>query len=160
MRIDNWPLDRIMRLPDWCFGRRWWVGEYMGSTQGRAYYRIGDEELPDKFVVWGVLISARSPVCLEALRLTMRLGTILPAAPAEVNGMDRIFEGISIHTITYEFYVNQNGVTWINCERIIHESGGRRLVLISNGDQTIAYEMTAGMLISSMPKEVPDWLIK
>jgi len=160
MRIDNWPLDRIMRLPDWCFGRRWWVGEYMGNVNGGSYYRIGQEHLPDKFVVWGILISARSPNCLEALRLTMRLGTVLPAAAADVNGLDRIFEGISIPTITYEFYVNQNGVTWINAERIIHESNGRRLVMLSNGDQTIQYEMTAGVLISALPKEVPDWLVK
>jgi len=149
-----------MRLPDWCFGRRWWVGEYMGSTNGRAYYHLGAENLPDKFVVWGILICCRSPNCLEAMRLTMRLGTILPAAPADVNGMDRIYEGISIPTITYEFYANPNGVTWINAERNIIESNGRRLVMVANGDQTIAYEMTAGMLISALPKEVPDWLVK
>jgi len=159
MDIRDWPIARIMQLPDWCFGRRWWVGEYMGATNGRAFYNMGDENLPDWFVVWGILISARSPNCLEALRLTMRLGTVLPAAPADVNGMDRILEGVSIPTVTYEFYPNQNGVDWINCDRIVHESQGRRLVMIANGDQTIAYEMTAGMLISSVPKEVPDWLV-
>jgi len=160
MRIDNWPLDRIMRLPDWCFGRRWWVGEYMGRTNGQEYYRLGEDSLPDKFVVWGILIANNCVGMTDAMRLTMRLGTFLPAAPAQVNGMDRIFDGISIPTITYEFYVNPNGLTWINAERIIHESNGRRLVMLSNGDRTNAYEMTAGMLISAMPKEVPDWLVK
>ncbi len=160
MRIDNWPLDRIMRLPDWCFGRRWWVGEYMGGTGGVAEYRIGVENLPDKFVVWGILISARSPACLEALRLTVRLGNVLPAVPADLNVLKRIYQGISVPTITYEFYVNPNGVTWINAGRIIHESNGRRLVMLANGDQVITYEMTVGVLISSMPKEVPDWLVR
>ena len=160
MRIDNWPLDKIMRLPDWCFGRRWWIGEYMGNTKGTVDYRLGVENLPDKFVVWGILISTRSPACLEALRLTIRLGELLPVAPGDVNGLDRILKGVSIQTITYEFYVNPNGLTWINVERVIHESNGRRLVLMANGDQTIAYEMTAGMIISSMPKEVPGWLLR
>ncbi len=159
MDVSRWPIDRILQLPDWCFGRRWWVGEYMGSTQGRAMYRIGEENLPDWFVVWGILISCNSPACLQAMRLTMRLGTILPTEPTDVNGMDRIFDGISKSKITYEFYANPNAVTWINAEKIIHESRGRRLVLIANGDQTIAYEMTAGMLISSIPREVPDWVV-
>jgi len=158
MRIDNWPLDRIMRLPDWCFGRRWWLGEYMGHTAGNVNYLLGAENLPDKFVVWGIYISCRSINCLEAIRLTIRLGTVLPAAAGDVEGLDRIFKGICVPAITYEFCVNPNGVTWVNCERQIIESAGRRLVMISNGDGTIAYYMTVGMHISALPKEVPDWL--
>jgi len=160
MRIDNWPFDRIMRLPDWCFGRRWWVGEYMGNVNGGSYYRLGEEQLPDKFVVWGVMICNRSPNCLEALRLTIRLGNDLPAEPSDLNGLDRIYEGISIPTITYEFYTAPNSITWISAERIIIESNGRRLVLLSSGDEVILYEMTVGVLISAMPKEVPDWLVR
>lgn len=158
MRIDDWPMDRIMRLPDWCFGRRWWVGEYMGSTTGVVFYNFGDEQLPDKFVVWGVLVSCRAPNCLEALRLTIRLGDHLPVSAADAQTMERILKGISIPTICYELYVNQNAVTWINCERLLIESAGRRLALVSNGDQAIGYEMTVGVQISALPKEVPDWL--
>lgn len=158
MDISRWPLDRIMQLPDWCFGRRWWIGEYLGSTVGTVDYRLGEENLPDYFVVWGLLISCRSPACLEAMRLTMRLGTILPTAPGDVNEMDRIFKGISIPSITYEFYPDSNKVTWINAGRIVHESKGRKLVVMANGDQVIQYEMTAGLLISAVPREVPDWL--
>lgn len=132
----------------------------MGSTDGEAFYHIGTESLPDKFVVWGILISARSPACLEALRVTVRLGTALPAVPADVNVLDRICQGISVPAITYEFYVNPNGTTWINAERIIHESNGRKLVVLANGDQVITYEMTVGVLISAMPKEVPNWLVR
>lgn len=159
MRIDNWPLDRIMRLPDWCFGRRYWIGEYMGSTTGVVYYRFGDENLPDKFVIWGVLVSCRSPNCLEALRVTIRLGHRTPTSGADANTMERLLKGISIPSITYELYCDSNGVTWIGCERLIVESAGRRLALVSNGDQAIGYEATVAILISAMPKEVPDWLI-
>ena len=160
MDISKWPSHKILELPDWCFGRRWWVGDYLGSTVGRAMYLIGEENLPDKFVVWGILIACRSPACLEALRLTMRLGTTLPITVEDVNGLDRIFKGISVAKITYEFYVNSNDTKWINAGRIVHESRGRRLVMVANGDQVVAYEMTAGMLISSVPREVPDWLVK
>ncbi|GAH71077.1 unnamed protein product, partial [marine sediment metagenome] len=41
----------------------------------------------------------------------------------------------------------------------IIESQGRKLAFVSNGDQVIPYETNIGIQISSMPKEVPDWLI-
>lgn len=158
MRIDNWPLDRIMRLPDWCFGRRYWVGSYSGSTTGVANYHISEEQLPDKFVVWGVFISNRSPACLEALRLTIRLGDHAPANVADALTMERLFKNISVPTIVYEFYVAQNAVTWVPLQRQLVESSGRRIAFVSNGDQVIQYEMTVGVQISALPKEVPDWL--
>ena len=159
MNIDNWPMDRIMRLPDWCFGRRWWIRDYMGGTAGGIEFRLGDEQLPDKFVVWGVLTACRAPNCLEAIRLTVRLSDHAPSGVADVNSMERLLKGISIPTITYELYVNQNGVYWIGGQRQIIESAGRKLAYTSNGDQAITYEMTVGVLISALPKEVPDWLI-
>lgn len=158
MRIDDWPMDRIMRLPDWCFGRRWWVGSYCGSGTGVVYYNIIGENLPDKFVVWGVLITCRSPACVGAMRVTLRLGEHVPTGVPDLLTMERLLKGISVPNIVYEFYTNPNGVDWVNCEREIVESAGNRITLASNGDQTNAYEMTVGVLISALPKEVPDWL--
>lgn len=132
----------------------------MGSTSGRIYYRAGEEKLPNRFVLWGILVSARSVNCLEALRLTIRLAGSAAASVEAGKAQDRLLDGISISGILYELYVNQNGVTWIGCERQLVEPNGRRLSLISNGDQSIAYEMTVGILISAVPTEVPDWLVK
>jgi len=160
MDISKWQPARIMQLPDWCFGTRWWVGEYMGSTSGVAYYRLGEEALPQKMVVWGVLVSCRSVNCLEAMRLTIRLGNTTPTTPAQINILERVLKGISIASITYELFVNQNGTTWINAGRQLIQANGRSLVMLANGDQSIAYEMTVGILISAVPTEVPDWLVK
>lgn len=160
MDIRRWSPNQVMQLPDWCFGPRWWVGEYMGNTSGQIYYHSGAEVLPDKFVLWGILISARSPSCLEALRLTIRLAGSKPASVADGKAKDRLLDGISTEDILYELYVNQNGTTWIGCERQLVEPNGKRLSLVSNGDQAIAYEMTVGILISAVPTEVPDWLVK
>lgn len=132
----------------------------MGSTTGIAYYRGGEEVLPSRFVLWGILISARSPCCLEALRLTIRLAGSAVATAAAAVLLDRLLKGISTADILYEFYVNPNGVTWIGSERQLVEPNGRKLSLVSNGDQTIQYEMTVGILISAVPVEVPDWLVK
>lgn len=159
MDIRKWSMSEIMQLPDWCFGRRWFVGSYMGSTGGLAYYYLGEDQLPERFVVWGVLVASRSPNCLEALRLTIRLGQHTPSDVADALKMDRLFKDISTSSILYEFYVPQNGTIWLGCQRVLITSLDRRLALVSNGDQSIAYEMTVGVLISEVPREVPDWLI-
>lgn len=159
MDIRNWNANKVLQLPDWCFGNRYWVGEYMGSTGGTVYYRGGEEILPDKFMLWGVLVSARSVNCLEALRLTIRLAGAAVATVAAAKLIERVLKSISTADILYELYVNQNGVTWIGDIRQLVEPNGKRLALVSNGDQTIAYEMTVGLLISAVPKEVPDWLV-
>ncbi|GAI97239.1 unnamed protein product [marine sediment metagenome] len=151
--------NQVMQLPDCCFGPRWWIGEYMGSSTGVAYTRKGQELLPQRFVLWGILVSSRSPACLEALRLTIRLAGDVAADTAAAKLQDRLLDGISTADILYELYVNQNGVDWINCGRQLIESRGRRLSLVSNGDQVIAYEMTVGILVSAVPTEIPDWLV-
>jgi len=158
MKLDNWPLDRIMRLPDWCFGRRYWVGTYTGDTGGKVFYDISEENLPDKFVVWGVLFSCNSPGMTNAMRATLRLGTRAPLNVAETMGLDRVLKGISQPDILYEFYVNANGLSYVPNQRLLVESAGRRIVVVTNGDQSNAYEMTSGVIISALPKEINEWL--
>lgn len=160
MDVRGWNNNQIMQLPDWCFGGRWWIGEYLGSTTGVVDKREGQELLPQRFVLWGILVSAKSPVCLQALRLTIRLGGSGSAGSVDVYKQTRLLAGISKAEILYELYVNPNGISWIGCERQLIESRGRRLSLVSNGDQAIAYEMTVGILVSAVPTEIPDWLVK
>lgn len=159
MKIDNWPLDRIMRLPDWCFGRRWWVGSYMGSPTGVVEYRMCEENLPDKFVIWRFMSCCRCAAPVNPMRLTIRLGDHQPEDMADAMAMDRLFKGISTPGIAYEFYLSQWDLTWMDCERMLVESSGRKLCFVTNGDQVTEYEMTVAVLISSMPKEVPDWIV-
>lgn len=132
----------------------------MGSTTGVICYRSGQEKLPYRFVLWGILISAMSPSCLQALRLTIRLAGSAAASADAAKAQDRLLKGISTADIMYELFVNQNGTTWIGGIRQLVEPNGKRLSLASNGDQSIAYEMTVGILVSAVPNEVPDWLVK
>jgi len=159
MNIDNWPLDRIMRLPDWCFGRRWWTGTYTGTTNGGSEFWICEENLPDKFVVWGVMFSFRTPNGTNMMRVSIRLGDRLPANLDEFRTKERVFKNVSVPNIVYEFYVPSNDIRWIPAERQLIESAGRRMVMLTNGDGVNTHEGTVALLISAMPKEVPDWLI-
>lgn len=159
MNVSRWPLHKIMMLPDWCFGQRWWIGAYQGGTNGVVHYNMAEENLPDIFVTWGVLISNRAPSATEAHRVTIRLGDKKPADLAATKACDRLMKGISTPGIAYEFYPASNATTWIPGVRTITESKNRKLVIVSNGDQVNSYEMTVGILISSVPKEVPDWVV-
>lgn len=160
MDISKWNTNQIMQLPDWCFGGRYWVGEYMGGTLGVVEYKSGQEVLPHRFVLWGIMLSARSPNCLEALRLTIRLAGSAPSSATNAETMALLLDGISTAGTVYEFYPVQNGVTWIGPIRQLVEPNGRKLSMVSNGDQAITYEMTVGLLISAVPTEIPDWLVK
>lgn len=159
MDISKWSLSEVMQLPDYCFGERYWVGDYVGGTNGVVERKIGADELPKKFVVWGVFISCRSPSCTEAIRLTIRLCDALDALTADATPFERLLKNISTPDIVYEFYVNANGVEWIGINRQLVRPVFRRLGLIANGDQSNTYEMTVGVLISEVPQEVPDWLV-
>lgn len=159
MRIDNWPLDRIMRLPDWCFGRRWWVGTYTGATNGVVSRWMVEEELPDRFVLWKIMLSSNSIGMTQAMRATIRLGDHAPIVGENINLWDRLLKGISITTMVYELYYQPNSIICINGLRQLVEAGNRRMCYVVNGDQTNTYEGTIGCLISALPKEVPDWLI-
>lgn len=132
----------------------------MGGTSGVVEYKSGKEILPHRFVLWGIMTSARSPSCTEALRLTIRLAGSAAASVDAAKDLDRLLAGISEPNILYEFYVNANGVEWIGCERQLVEPNGRKLSLVTNGDQSNTYEMTVGILISAVPTEIPDWLVK
>jgi len=159
MDISNWPNYKMMMLPDWCFGQRWWIGSYAGNTTGKIYHWCAEENLPDKFVVWGILLCFMSPADAQAMRVTIRLARDTAAITADVKGCERLCKGVSSHKIQYELFANQNGVTWINNLRIIVESKDRKLGFVTNGDQAIAYEGTVGVLISGVPREVPDWVV-
>ena len=159
MDISTWPDYKIMMLPDWCFGRRWWVGSYAGNTKGEIYQFCTEESLPDKFVVWGILMSFQEAAATQAMRVTIRLTRNTAAITDDTKGQERMCKGISSHKIQYEFYANQNGVTWINNLRLIVESKDRKIGFVTNGDQAIAYEGTVGVLISGVPRKVPDWVV-
>lgn len=158
MNITSWPLDRIMTLPDWCFGRRWWIGTYCGEVGGGVAYFTCQEKLPDFFVVWGVFICCRCVAPVNPMRVTIRLGEHLIVSAADALTMDRLMKGMSTPDIVYEFYTSQWDPFWMNSERLLIESKGRDIQVMTNGDQLTAYEMTVAVQISAMPKEVPDWL--
>ena len=52
MDIRNWPMNRIMQLPDCCFSRRWPVGVSWLGEAVSVGYDISEAGLPERCVIW------------------------------------------------------------------------------------------------------------
>jgi len=73
MDVKNWSFDRIMQLPDWCFGKRWWIGEYIGTTAAELVYFTIKDRLPDRFVLWSMLVQGTDREAGTGINLTIKL---------------------------------------------------------------------------------------
>lgn len=158
MDIRNWPIDQIMQLPDFCFGRRWAVGLGFTLAGAGAVYDISKLDLPDRIVIWGVaVVSEGSPTATNHLGLA--LGDIVSTSDAEFNALEQLFRGIQAadnETGQFESVtVNADALPRIR-EPVI--TNGRKLIgrVIRHTGASVG--CTVNLIISSIPTEVPDCL--
>ncbi len=158
MDIRNWPLDRIMQLPDHCFGRRWPVGLGFTLATGAAEYDMAEGALPDRMVVWGVNITAEgSPTATNHIELAM--GDRAPKTEAEVELLEKIFTGIKASDGDFgQFEATPAGGSMLTNLRMPVASQGRRLVGQCKRHVGASVAATIIIIISSIPNEVPDCL--
>ncbi|MBA7684077.1 hypothetical protein ES703_92467 [subsurface metagenome] len=159
MDIRNWSMNRIMQLPDCCFGRRWPVGLSFGIRNADPVFDICEAALPEVCILWEVSLFVRGLLQTSAGFL-LALGDQLPTTEAEFFACETVFSGIEApeahrgeiefdsHSGPHIFHIRQPVAT-----------AGRRFV----GRAIRVLGETAGVqafiVISSIPTEVPDWLI-
>ncbi len=159
MDVRNWPMDRIMQLPDRCFGRRWFVGMISGKEDAGADYIVAEPELPTAMVVWGMYLTIRQ-TAITGWKLSYRLGPDMVYDAASFDALERVFPNLAHISFLYEIWSNNCDQMIVTGLRNFVEPNGRRLVMaIATVDGTGYREAAAGLLISSIPKEVPDWLL-
>lgn len=159
MDISKWPLDKIMALPDWCFGMQWWVGNYVGTTGGVMTYFLIEESVPNRFVLWDVMFCIPMQTAGVRADATLRLCNEAPT-DISVKTMPYLVRGFSERVLYYEFKLPQKQTTHIGPMRIGVESQGKHvgggLKLVS---ETANCESSVSLLISGIPREVPDWVV-
>jgi len=159
MNVSRWPLDRIMQLPDWCFGRRWWIGEYIGTAGGELVYVTIKDRLPDRFVLWSILVQGTDWTAATGIDLTLRLANVAGDNDSFWNA-DRLFHQIASEGLTYEFFLTVKGPFYLPYIRSVHESKNNRICVgFKLRLETEACQNQIAVLISSVPREVPDWLV-
>ena len=156
MDISKWPLYKIMQLPDWCFGNRWWVGVNIGTALAEAVPFIIDESVPDVFVLWDVIVlSAEAP---EQTRtdLTIRLCPQMPTT-ANVRDFKRLLKGLSKPLEYYELQLPSDIAVHIGPMRNMVEAGNDRIGgIFKRIGATATQQAQVGCLISGIPREIPD----
>lgn len=158
MDVKNWSVDKIMQLPDWCFGRRWWVGTYIGTAAGAVTYFQIEEQLPERFIVWMMMVSGTDRTAGTGIDLTLRMSAQVPDAESILRHR-RIFPGIALGTMMYEFFLDDKPGTLIGGMRNVVEARGERVGgAFKIRNETATCENMIALLISSFPREVPEWL--
>ncbi len=84
MDIRNWPLDRIMQLPDHCFGRRWPITLLTPVVQTVTYYDISEMALPEKCVIWELVFYGYGVLGGELTGWSFALGDVLPTTADKI----------------------------------------------------------------------------
>jgi hypothetical protein len=159
MRIDHWPFDRIMQLPDWCFGQRYVVSCSPRAYDGALAWDISEIALPEKFVLWELLWDSYN--CswpIDYIRIA--LGDQLPTAHAQFMELTPLIMGLGAQgpeprEIAGCIY---QPLHLVNIRKP-YQSCGRRLVCEAYATAGKTNYTHVIIVVSAMPKEVPDWLI-
>ena len=158
MNIRGWPLDRIMQLPDCCFGRRWPIFfSDKRETAGDTFY-ISEFALPERCVLWEINFNWEQfvPVVGAYVKgsVGIALGDILPANLVEFIALESMIPGADQILTGGRVLVADMHLKMKN----LYQVSGRRVVVRFYAPGPTSWYATLGLIVSSIPTEVPDWL--
>ena len=159
MDIRHWGLNRIMQLPDHCFGRRFLVSSNMNVLAAQRVWDISEVALPDVCVIWELVIMVAGTFG-TFLWVQIALGDQLPAAVATFDALDPLFMGLGEQGAEPRtIRVEADNVLHLDRLRMPVAAQGRRLVVEMTTDDGITASGMVAIVVSGVPKEVPDWLV-
>ncbi len=159
MDIRKWSLHKIMALPDWCFGVKWWVGTYIGTAADAVTYFLIEESVPDKFVLWDVLISSTGGTAGSSCNVTLRLCRQVPTS-GTLKNYRRLLTNMSTRQMSYDIHLPPIATTHLGPMKNLIEAENDRIGgALKIPSETATCENSVACLISAIPKEVPDWVV-
>ena len=158
MNIEKWNIKKIMQLPDWCFGQRWPVCVSNSTGLGVTKWDISEVAFPNVGVIWEVLLPTYYMTLADDW-FRLALGQQVPKNTAMMDKLDPLIMGLgrqgaeprkiggfSYHSMS------------IRKMRKVMEFQGRKLVLETKSSADKVLYINVVVIVSSIPKEVPDWL--
>ncbi len=159
MDIRNWPLDKIMQLPDEVFGARWFVGTSATPGNSVVEFDISELALPNHAVIWG-LTAIASSISTVSADVILRLGDKLPASDAEFNAMELLFPALqALDGVRSSIAMSRSTALSIPNMRKPVAAQGRRLVVRFFNSNVVDMELSVTLLVSGIPSNVPDFLV-
>ena len=159
MDIRNWPMDRIMQLPDHCFGQRWLTCVQATSAAIGPLFDISEFGFPEWTVIWNMSVWYVQPGDVY-VGVALSLGDALPATDAEFIALDILFKdlGIVVAGIKALNMMAAGGQYSFPLRKLVHTMGRRLVGRFYMGATGLQYAH-AVLTVSSIPKEVPDCLL-
>ena len=159
MDVRGWPLDKIMSLPDHCFGRRFPVSVSCFALAGGGNFNISPTALPEWSVLWELRIDSRLRQGAAAgvgVHCLLSLMDFAPTSIADMENSEKLLPNYGSWNATH--WALNGYIHLINLKYPIH-TNGRRLggYLLNDGAQTDYIQVSC--VFSSLPTEVPDWLL-
>ncbi len=158
MDIRDWSLDKIMQLPDCAFGRRWPMVVCRAILAAAEEFYLFRMALPEWTVFWELRVWCTIPAT-TGVRFGLALGQVAPADLAEFKGLEPVFPCIEdgsgqIGMLDISQYSPQGLAT------IRHpvKTASRRLIYYGQNPTAAAVIICLAVVISSVPREVPDWM--
>lgn len=159
MNIREWPLDKRLALPQWCFGQRWpiAVAEFMADEN--YVFDISEGGLPEHAVIWQLVLATFSVFNVTHV-VSLYLGDRLPTTLAELTANEPLFREFRLPGYPPSSVEISGSAAPIQLNmRHYVAAGGRRLIGGMVRHDGVATGGSAFVVVSSLPTEVPDWLI-
>jgi hypothetical protein len=159
MNIRDLPMGDVMQLPDCCFGRRFLVSVNFLMQSPGTMWEISELGLPERCVIWELVAATGDPAKTHA-QVRLALGDQLPTVAAMMDVLEPLLPGYGLTMAEPRVMYLSTGPA-LHFSRLRHfvESMGRRLVVQFTAGPGGPITLFVGIVVSSVPREVPDWLI-
>lgn len=158
MNIQNWGMGQIMQLPDYLFGRRFLITCEVRVGPATRAWDISEVALPEKCVIWELVIKGMGIIGMMTT-VRIALGDQLPTAVAMFNALDPLFMGLGAQGAEpRDFLLLERAGVAFRRLRMPVAAQGRRLVIEAISPEILTAAVVVGIVVSGVPKEVPDWL--
>jgi len=159
MDVSRWSIHKIMALPDWCFGQKWWIGDFVATTAAGVKYFFFSDLPPDNFVVWDVIVSQGGYAAATVIDVTLCLCRQAPVS-GDIKKLTRLLRQFGTPGQAYDMHFPPNTMSHLGPMKAFVEANndgiGGALIL---PNETANCETTIAVLLSALPKEVPDWVV-
>lgn len=158
MDIREWPLSKIMQLPDHCFGERRLIAVGSGATGAGQWFFMCPDQLGNRFVIWSIAAHVQSSDAVKRYGLWLSLAQEVPANYDEFVELEPVFNNYA----STKFDVV--GIRLTGSQTLF--IGGLKHPVFANGRKICMFFFTGAetwdigvqLVISTIPNEVPDCL--
>lgn len=160
MNISQWSKSEILQLPDHAFGQKFMISTYIGLSGMAPTTTKTEYSLPERSIVWSAFCYG-TQANAYAYKLGMRLCPNAMNPTGNWAQLDRLFRTSVTPLQSYDFWFPSPANWQLTGLRYYVESQGQQLALLMgsySGSGT--GEVHCGIIVSAVPSEVPDWILK